>query len=58
VVEFCERVHGKIARQRMERRDRAQNTTAKRKLMSRWITGLWVGMVERTGEHIIVSETI
>jgi len=42
----------------MERRDRAKNTTAKRKLMSRWITGLWVGMVERTGEHIIVSETI
>ena len=54
LVEFGEQVPGKLARQRMDRKDRGRNTTAKRKLTSRWTTGTWVGVIERTGEHVIV----
>ena len=57
LVEFGEQVLGKLARERMERRHRGKNASAKRKLTTRWALGTWVGVVERTGEHIIVARS-
>ncbi len=57
LVEFGEQVLGKLARQRMDRKDRSKNRTAKRKLTTRWALGTWVGVVERTGESIIVTKS-
>ncbi len=54
IVEFGEQVMGKLARQRMERGTRSKNSTVMRKLIARSVQGTWVGMVERTGENIIV----
>ena len=56
-MEFGEQVMGKLARQRMERGTRSKNTTVRRKLAERSIAATWVGVVERTGEHIIVANS-
>ena len=42
----------------MDRKNRGKNMTAKRKLTTRWTLGTWVGVVERTGEHIIVTRSV
>ena len=57
IVEFGEQVLGKLARERMDRKKKSKNANAKRKLTTRWCLGTWVGMVERTGEHVIIAKS-
>ena len=51
VVEFGEVALGKLARQGMQKT--SNKGVPKRKLKTRWIEGIWLGLVERSGEHII-----
>ena len=57
LCEFGELVLGKLARQRMDKGKRSKPSGARRKMVARSIPGIWVGIVERTGENIIISPT-
>ena len=48
LVEFGEKVLGKMAWRK--------NSHKKKKLAARWIDGIWVGTVQRTGERIIITK--
>ena len=54
VVEFGERVFGKLALKRPATKRKAKR--GKQKLAARSVEGTWVGIYPRTGEHIVVRK--